>query len=176
VDFLSMYPTVNALMGTWDLVTAQRIEVDDITDRVRELVQVPNLAERCFDRDFWRQLRCLVEVEPHGDVLPVRAAYDAASPDFGIGVNPYHLDGSAWYTLGDVVASVLLLGTVPSVRRAIALRGVGTLDGLKPAKVRGMVEIDPAAADFFRRVIELRREVQGDPKRQQSSGTDWPGS
>jgi hypothetical protein len=163
VDFLSMYPTVNALMRTWDLVTAGRIELEDVTDQVRELVQGPNLAERCFDRDLWRQLCCLVEIEPHGDVLPIRAAYDPASPDFGIGVNPYHLDGSAWYTLGDVVASVLLSGTVPSVRRAIALGGVGILDALKPAKVRGMVGIDPAAGDFFRRVIELRREVQAVP-------------
>jgi hypothetical protein len=39
VDFLSMYPTVNALMGLWRYVTADRIEVEDATDQIRALVE-----------------------------------------------------------------------------------------------------------------------------------------
>ena len=103
VDFLSMYPTVNALMDTWELVIARRVVVDDATAKVRRLVVTRDLLSRCFRRGFWPQLRCLVEVEPDGDILPVRAAYDSVALDYGIGVNPYWSDGPAWYrVLGDV--------------------------------------------------------------------------
>ena len=34
VDFTSMYPTVDTLMGIWDLVTATRIETIDVTDEI----------------------------------------------------------------------------------------------------------------------------------------------
>lgn len=161
VDFLSMYPTVNALMGSWSLVSAQRIAVDDATSSVRKLLAAPDLFERCFRRSAWRKLPCLVEIEPDGDLVPVRAAYDPASADFGIGVNPYRLRGGpAWYALGDLVASVVLTGRVPKVRRALALRAVGRQGGLQPVRLRGMVEVDPREGDFFRQAIELRRQVE----------------
>jgi len=163
VDFLSMYPTVNALMGSWPLVIAQRVAVDDVTARVGRLLKAPDLLDRCFRRSFWPHLLCLVEIEPDGDILPARAGYDPASLDFGIGVNPYRFSGGAWYSLGDVVASVLFTGRVPSLRRALALRAVGRQGGLRPVRLRGMVEIDPAEGDFFRRVIELRHEIDQDP-------------
>ena len=162
VDFLSMYPTVNALMGTWKLVTAQRVAIDDVTDKVRRLLSDPDLLDRCFRREFWPELIGLVEVVPEGDVLPVRAAYDAASPDFGIGVNPYRKSGTAWYSTPDFVASALLTKKVPAFRRAIRFRGVGRQGGLVPLAIRGMVEVDPAEDDFFRQVIELRHTVKDD--------------
>jgi hypothetical protein len=34
-----MYPTVNALPGLWQHVTAARIEVEDATDQIRQLVE-----------------------------------------------------------------------------------------------------------------------------------------
>ena len=70
VDFLSMYPTVNALMGNWDLVTAGRIAVDDATAKVRRLLGSPDLFEKAFGRGFWPGLRCLVEIEPDGIWCP----------------------------------------------------------------------------------------------------------
>ncbi len=163
VDFLSMYPTVNALMGNWDLVTARRIVVDDATARVRRMLRSPDLFERCFHKPFWRGLACLVEIEPDGDILPVRAAFDPASADFGIGVNPYHFEGTSWYALADVVASVVLSGKVSKVRRAVELRPVGRQGGLRAVKIRGTAEVDPTEVDFFARVIELRHEVVNDP-------------
>jgi hypothetical protein len=163
VDFLSMYPTVNALMDTWELIVAKRIEVNDSTEAIQQLLAAPDLADQCFDPSFWRRLRCLVELEPDGDILPVRAAYDPAGVDYGIGVNPYRLKGAAWYSLADVVDSVLLSGQVPRIRRAVSLRAVGCQSGLRPISIRGMVEVDPRKGDFFRQVIELRRQVEADP-------------
>ncbi len=113
VDFLSMYPTVNALMGSWRLITARRIDLVDATSRVRRLLCVTRPVRTLLRPALWPQLLCLVEIEPDGDLLPVRAAYDPASPDYGIGLNPYRYAGTAWYALADLVASVVLTGQCP---------------------------------------------------------------
>ena len=50
VDFLSMYPTVNSLMGLWNLVTAETVEADDgpqLTDGVQQMLKHLTL-ERLF--------------------------------------------------------------------------------------------------------------------------------
>jgi len=163
VDFLSMYTTVNALMRSWRLVIARQIAVDNVTARVRKLLAASDLFEQCFAKSFWPKLLCLVEIEPGGDLLPVRAAYDPASTDFGIGVNPYRFGGTAWYALADLVDSVVSTGLVPKVRRAVALRPVGHQGGLTPVQVRGAMEVDPSEGDFFRQVIELRKGLDTDP-------------
>jgi hypothetical protein len=163
VDYLSMYTTVNALMGAWGLVIAREIRVDDATQQVRELLADPDLPERCFDQAFWPQLFCLVEIEPDGDILPVRAGYDPATADFGIGINPFRSQRPTWYTLADAVASVLYTGRSPRIRRAIRLVPVGRQDGLRPISIRGQVTVDPLSGDFFRQVIELRRQTEDDP-------------
>jgi hypothetical protein len=157
-DFVSMYPTCNALMGTWSLVTAKRIDTADATDDVRQLLAAPDLVDRCYNPATWKRFVCLVEVEPDGEVFPVRAMYikeptqqdarEKRSDDFGIGVNPYRTD-SAWYSLGDVVASTILTGRPPKIRRAIRLIPHGTQRGLRPVKLRGAVEVDPTRDDFF---------------------------
>jgi hypothetical protein len=166
-DFLSLYPTANTLMGTWKLLTADRITTDDVTDTVRELLQDPMLLEKCFERDLWPLLLTLVELEPDGQVLPVRAHYDPISMDYGIGVNPYRYRGDAWYALGDVIAAVLLMTqpTPPTIKRAIQLAPRGTKRGLKSLALRGTVPVDPSRDDFFRLVIEERRRIQADTSR-----------
>ena len=84
-DFLSMYTTVNALMGLWDHVTAQRIDVQDATEEIRALVQQIGV-EDCLDPTTWLELPALVQIKPTGDVLPVRARYDGTN--WNIGSNP----------------------------------------------------------------------------------------
>jgi hypothetical protein len=59
-DFLSMYTTVNALMGLWDQVTAARIDVQEATEEIRQLVQRIDLEE-CLNPEMWRQLPALVQ-------------------------------------------------------------------------------------------------------------------
>jgi hypothetical protein len=162
VDFLSEYTTVNALMGTWRHVTARRIAVLDAAARVRQLLSRDDLAELFFEPAAWEDLVCLVEIVPDGDVVPVRARYDAASSAFGIGVNPFVSREPAWYTLADLVASKVLCGRTPEVLRAVSLKPVGRQAGLRAVRIRGMVEVDPRKGDFFRQVIELRRTVDRD--------------
>ena len=66
--------------------------------------------------------------------MPVRAAYDPASGDYGIGLNPFRSDGTAWYALADLVASVILTGRVPTVRRAVTFRPVRHQGGSVPSR------------------------------------------
>ena len=76
LDFLSMYPTVFALLGLWfKHVIPETLEVDEI-----EPAEVSALLERLreypddlFDRATWKRLDFFALVEPNGAHLPARA-------------------------------------------------------------------------------------------------------
>ena len=88
-DFLSMYPTVNALMGLWRFVTAERIEViDDCADEVSAFLHRVT-AQDLLNRETWRELTAFVRLVPDGDVLPARGQY-ADTRDWQIGLNYLH--------------------------------------------------------------------------------------
>jgi hypothetical protein len=157
LDFLSMYPTVNALMALWRHVTATRIEVEDNTERVRTLVERVGV-EDCLDPALWRELPGLVQVRPRGEVLPVRARY-GSDRSWGIGSNPLHSDEPLWYALPDVIACKLITGQAPEIIRALALKPVDRQRGLKPVKLRGEIEVDPRTDDLFRTAIEQRHQL-----------------
>src|SRR5208283_1219543 len=56
VDFMSQYPTVNELLGNWDVLTAEHLTFPDATEEVRQLFSQIT-PERCFDRKLWPQFR-----------------------------------------------------------------------------------------------------------------------
>jgi hypothetical protein len=156
-DFLSMYTTVNALMGLWDHVTAQRIDVHDASDEIRQFVERIDV-EDCLDPAMWRELPALVQIKAGGDVLPVRAPYDGTN--WNIGSNPLCADEPLWYALPDAVASKVITGHSPEIVRALRLAPVGRQRGLKRVKLRGEVDVDPRSEDFFRAVIERRKGLR----------------
>ena len=170
-DFKSMYMTVNALMETWKLITAQHLKTVDVTNSVRELIADPDLAARCFTRELWPQLQTLVEVEPNGATLPVRARYATTSPTWTVGVNPNHSNQPAWYSLADIIAAIILDGPTPTIISAYQLVGEGTMPGLEPLKLRGDVDYDPRIDDLFRVLVEQRHRIRNDktiPKTQRA--------
>lgn len=160
LDFLSMYPTVNALMGLWEFLTAERLEVENVTAEVQTLLSTVTLDD-CFDLAFWRLLPVLVQIEPDHDVLPVRARYDGGQA-WQIGLNVLAGGKPRWYTLADCVASALLSGKPPRITKAIRLVAHGTQGELRPGQLRGEIRVDPATEDFFRQVIERRKSLPGD--------------
>ena len=158
LDFLSMYPTVNSLLGLWDLVTCERVEVRDATEQTRALLANLTL-ECCYEQPTWRQLVGLVEVEPDGDILPVRGRYaHSPSPSWQIGVNPLTSRRPLWFAIPDVVAATLLTGHPPRIRRAIRLLPQG-LSRLQSVQLAGAVAVDPMREDFFREVIQQRKRL-----------------
>jgi hypothetical protein len=162
VDFTSMYPAINELLGTWKLLRAAGVRTIEATDQVQELLSDERLVERCLTPELWRQIGVtLVEIEPDGDILPVRATYQPDSDDLGIGLNPLTYDGRLWYALPDVLAAALLGQRAPRVTRAIRLEGDGIQHGLRAVKLRGGAPIDPLAdRDPFLVMIEERDRLQ----------------
>jgi hypothetical protein len=158
LDFLSMYPTVCSLLGIWRLLTCARIAVEDATAEVTALL-AGITADRCLDPALWRDFVGLVQLEPEGDILPVRAHYGGEAA-WQIGVNPLTGKEPLWYTVADAVASTLLSGKPPRVVQALRFVPEGKAKGLRPTSLRGQVPVDPAIQDFFRVVIEERHRLK----------------
>jgi len=163
VDFLSMYPTVNSLMDLWQFVIASKIKiVNHCQEQIVEFLQKAN-AEFLFRPDTWTHLTAFVRVIPDGDILPSRGQYSSVSNDWQVALNHLYAsreDDALWFSLPDVVASVLLTGRIPKVVDAFRIQPSGTiLKGLKPVKLQGEIEIDPRNQDFFKHVIEERKRI-----------------
>lgn len=165
-DFLSMYPTVNILMGLWRFVTAREIRVVEHCQAAVQVSLERVTAADLFQQETWKHLTAFVRIIPNGDVLPCRSKYSAGNHDWQIGVN--HLygqgegndpDNALWFTLPDVVASVLLTGRVPTIVDAFRIEPHGVLPDLAPVKLRGAIEVDPRNEDFFKVVIEERKRL-----------------
>lgn len=162
VDFTSMYPTVNALMNLWDVLTAADLAIVDATPDLQSMLELVTLDD-CFRPDTWRQFVGIAKVRPDGDILPVRAQYGSDS-SYNIGLNKVTSDADMWYAIPDLVASKLLTGKAPKVLEAIRFVPVGKEASLRPINLRSELTIDPRSSDFFTHVIEQRARVRNKNK------------
>ncbi|QUH03823.1 hypothetical protein HUO13_26095 [Saccharopolyspora erythraea] len=158
-DFTSMYPTVNTLMGMWELLTAARIEATPARQQVQDMLNTITL-ESCFEPDTWRDFVGIAKIRPNADVVPVRAQYSGGGAP-NIGVNYLTDDDATWYAIPDLVASTLLTGHAPEILDAIRFTPHGTAAGLRSTLLHGTVEIDPARDDFFPFIVEMRAQYKG---------------
>lgn len=163
VDFLSMYPTVNSLMNLWQFVIARKIKIiDHCQEEIIKLLQQITV-DSLFRPSTWRHLAAFLRVVPDGDILPTRAQYSSSSNDWQVGLNHLHAtakDDGLWFSLPDVVASVILTGRVPKILDAFRIEpSGGMLKDFKPVKLQGGIEIDPQNCDFFKVVIEERKRI-----------------
>ena len=167
-DFLSMYPTVNSLMGLWNFVIAREIKVvehcaSEIEEFLRKLTR-----NDLFIQETWKNLTAFVRVIPDKDILPSRGKYSLESNDWQVAVNyisaasPYFRD-ALWFSLPDIVASVILTGRIPKIVDAFRVEAVGVLAALQPVALRGNIRVDPRERDFFKVVIEERKRLASRP-------------
>ena len=164
-DFLSMYPTVNALMGLWRFVVAKEIRVRKAS--VKELQSLLESVDvgSCFDPKTWTLFPVFVRIMPDGDVLPSRATYNAATNDWQVAVNHLYSASNTepkdglWYALPDLITSKLLTGKIPRIIEAFRIEPHGQLPCIQPTSLRGVMAIDPGTQDFFRTVIEERKRT-----------------
>lgn len=159
-DFLSMYPTVQTLMGLWEVLSAESLEVVDATEEFQRLLDRVSV-EDVFRPEFWLQLRGFGEVVPEGDILPTRARYNGT--EWTVGVNPVTSKVSLWYGIPDLVASKLLTGRAPRIQRAFRLVPKGRQESLQTTRLRGAVPVDPQRENLFKTVIEERQRIKKDP-------------
>jgi hypothetical protein len=160
-DFLSMYPTVCTLMGLWRWVIAKGVDWRDTTQ------ETCSFLERTVITDWrkqpsWRQLMTLVQVDPDGDILPVRAQYGGES-QHTIGLNYLTSGRPLWYTLADCINAKLSGGKTLKITRAITFEPRRIQDGLRPIAIAGNPDfvIDPRKDDFYKSLIELRAQIRG---------------
>jgi hypothetical protein len=90
--------------------------------------------------------------------LPIRSKYSPASNDWQVGINHVYApkENALWYSIPDVVASILATGRVPEIADAFLIEPYGVLFEAIPTKLRGMVDVDPERDDFFRVIVEER--------------------
>ena len=157
VDVTSEYPSVDALLGIWDVLTAARLTTKDATNDVRALLAKVTLDE-LFQPTFWKQLNFYALIAPEGDILPVRSVYDDKSGTCNIGLNALHWKQPMWVAGPDLIASVLLSDHIPKVLQAFRVIPHRKQCGLRPVELRGAVSVDPRKEDFFTRVIEYRKQ------------------
>jgi len=155
-DVLSMYPSVFTLQNLWSYVIAEGFNVLDATEEIKDY-----LKSICFDDLFkpetWLLIPALVQIKPDKDLLPVRASYGST---YQIGLNYLSSDKSMWHTLADILACKILTGKIPEVIRAIRVTPRQPQKDLQKVNIRGMIEVDPTNDNFFKKVIELRKEYK----------------
>src|SRR5271169_5826120 len=105
VDLTSEYPSVDALLGIWDVLTAARLTTEDATKDVRELLTNVTL-DKLFHPAFWKRLNFYARIMPEGDIIPVRSVYGGKSGTCNIGLNALNWKQSTWIAGPDLIASV----------------------------------------------------------------------
>lgn len=152
-DFTSQYPTVNALLGNWDVLKSRSIRFKDYTAAARKILSTVRLRDT-FNPKFWKRLSFFVLLKPQNDIVPVRTVYNGKTQN--IGLNYLQSKKPIWYAGPDAVASALFTGKPPRILKAIRMVASRRAYKTRPTNLGGMVRINPATDDFYRKVIEQR--------------------
>jgi hypothetical protein len=160
VDFTSEYPTCCALLGLFDVLTAESVTFEDDTDKVQRFMD-SICGDDCFKPAIWENFLFFALIQPDEDILPVRTVYDGVTQN--IGNNYLTSDTPLWFAGCDLIASKIRTGKTPKVLRAVRMVPHGKQVGMKSVDLRGsMVKIDPYEDDLFRKVIEQRKLHKAD--------------
>jgi hypothetical protein len=158
LDFTSMYPTMTMLLGIWEFIIAQGVEIKTITEEVRKLVDSLNLKS-LRNRDIWKSFNVLVQVQPDEDILPVRMDYKGNNSPFNVGINHLTSKEPLWYALPDVIASKLLSGKSPKIITAISFIPESKQTGLKTSRILDIL-IDPSKDNLIQGLVEERQRIK----------------
>ena len=163
LDCTSTYPTLFSLMGMYSFLSAEKIETSDTTRQTQKFLDGITLQD-ISQKDTWKQLATICQVVPDGSlIVPVRSGYGAKKTQ-NIGVNYLKsTDGtSLWYTLSDIVASKLLTGHTPTIKKAITFHPVGIQQNIPDEEIEIFkgVTVNPRNANFIKQLIEKRLEMK----------------
>ena len=155
IDFTSMYPTQFVLLGLWDCVIADNIDVieDNKFNNLLDNIQLNDLA----NKDLWKTLNGIALVDVDNDILPLRAKYNGKIA-YNIGLN-YAKGKALWYAYPDIIASKLLTGKTPKIIKAFRFVPKGKQSNLNTINLFGK-SVRPEKDDFIRYLIEHRLEIK----------------
>jgi hypothetical protein len=133
-DVRSCFPLVAHRIGWWDLLCAERIDRENVTEDLRRLceraVEDPLVL---MDPDLWRRFGLtLVQVKPAGEIYPVEVE-DAQRPDGRLEfVATYAVGRTIYLSALDVLMAAVLSRRVPDILQATAYVPDGRQRGLRP--------------------------------------------
>jgi hypothetical protein len=166
LDFLSQYPSVNTLMGNWDIVTAESVTYPECTDEIGRFlrsVKPDKWLDKCFEPDTWPQLRFFALVLPDDEIFSARAPFNSKDREhLNIADSRFSSEKPVWFGGPEIVASIIRTLRVPNLLKTIRIIPHGRQPGMKPIVLRGVVEIDPYHDDFFKVLIEERKANESD--------------
>jgi hypothetical protein len=162
-------------MDLWRFVTAREIRIVEHCQAEIYAFLKTLTPKDLFNPARWKKMAAFVQINPDGDILPARSKYSAESNDWQVAVNHIYaqkkndlISPALWFSLPDIIASVILNGRIPEIIDSFRIEPHGTLEDLKSTKLRGAIEIDPKDQDFFKVAIEERKRL--------SSRTDISGA
>lgn len=158
LDFLSMYPSLTINMGLWDYIIAKEIQEKDMTKETIDFLNRINLSA-LTNKNIWKLMNILVELEPNEDILPIRSNYLSKGDVYNVGINYLTYGKSLYYALPDVIASLLLTGKIPKIKKAIGFIPIGKQETLTKTHILD-IEINPAEQNFIKTLIEKRHEYK----------------
>ena len=160
VDFHGQFPAVSKLLDCREILCAESLEFPDFTAEALEMVEQVDLDD-CFRPAFWRQLRWYALVEPHDDVVPIRAKFGLrADSDPTLAWNFLTSKQPFWTTGLDVIAAKLITGKPLKMLKAVKVVPHGVQPGLVPVKLYSQIEVDPRRDDLAVKLVELRSAIK----------------
>jgi len=160
LDFTSMYPTVYSLLGLDKFLKAEKINYihsNQNTEKIKAFVTSLKV-EDLTKKEIWKkpEMHSIVKITPEDDILLVRMEYSKSAKN--IGVNYLTSDKELWYTIQDVIASIILTGKIPEIVDAITFVPEGTQNNLKDVKISDITI--SYKEDFIKKLIEERMKVK----------------
>jgi hypothetical protein len=154
-----MYPSVYSLLDLDRFMKAEKIRILHSKDNIDSISKFLNsFLKDNINKEIWKkhEMHSLLKIKPDNDILPIRMEYSGQSKN--IGINYLTSDKGLWYSIQDVIASIILTGKIPEIIDAITFIPEGIQDNLKDVKISDIVI--SAKDDFIRKVIEERMKVK----------------
>lgn len=162
LDFHAQFPAVSSLLDCREILCAESLKFAEFTSQAREIMERITPAD-CRSPAFWKQLRWYALVEPHEDVMPMRAKFGKCGDgDPTLGWNFLSSKQPFWITGPDAVAAKLLTGKPLKILEAIEVVPHGVQRGLVSVKLYGQVEVDPLRDDLAMKLVELRSSLKNE--------------
>jgi hypothetical protein len=161
VDFHAQFPAVSSLLNCREILCAESLEFADFTAEARDMIERITLND-CFRPVLWKeQLRWFALVEPHDDVVPIRAKFGKREDsDPTLAWNFLTSKQPIWITGLDAIAAKLMTGKPLKILEAFTVIPRGVQPGLVPVKLYSQLEVDPLRDDLAVKLVELRASVK----------------
>ncbi|WP_406657918.1 hypothetical protein V7O62_05000 [Methanolobus sp. ZRKC2] len=142
------------LLDLWNYVVAEKIACEEIIDNIEDVQKIVDSfdIDKALDKDSWEEINILIEVEPDEDILPIRSKY-GEKESYNIGINYLNYNGSLYYFLPDILASKLLSGKSPKIKRAFRFVLEGIQEDIEETEIYD-VHVNPKEDNLIKVLVE----------------------